>query len=558
MKKILTAAAVAVISSMLHSVCPAFAQDSRNIYDNQLIDAVSLYNEGRLREAETLLGSILAASPENDAAWYYRGMTRIKLENASGAETDLKKAVSLDKGNFWYRYMLAGLYGMTGRTELTIDMYKELMKDFPKKTDLYYSLAQIYIGQNDLAEALKTIEKIETQFGSNDGTVMTKFNILRRQDKGEEAFRVLDEYSREYSSPQVLAVLGDYAMGMYDDSTALARYDAALDIDRDYAPAILGKAETYRMTRKYGDYFKTLDALSANPQVPAAAKADYLQAVFRQADRQFINTFRPQFDTTMSIASRVHPNDTSILETAGLYYFSTGRKEKSAEAFRTMKELNPDNPVPAAEYIRILLYSREWEKAVEESEAAFKKFDNEPGFLDFANTAEYQLKNYGKIIENCSKMLIASPGDSAVFVSSWSTIGDMEHKLGNDKAAFKAYDTLLKLYPDYSPALNNYAWFLAEDGKKLKKALAMSKKTVDAEPDNVTYLDTYGWILYLLGRPADAKPVFKHAMMYGGKESATIMKHYAIVLEALGENDLAAVYRKQAEAKAKAGEEEEE
>ena len=220
MKKILTAAAVAVISSMLHSVCPAFAQDSRNIYDNQLIDAVSLYNEGRLREAETMLGSILAASPENDAAWYYRGMTRIKLENASGAETDLKKAVSLDKGNFWYRYMLAGLYGMTGRTELTIDMYKELMKDFPKKTDLYYSLAQIYIGQNDLAEALKTIEKIETQFGSNDGTVMTKFNILRRQDKGEEAFRVLDEYSREYSSPQVLAVLGDYAKGMYDDSTA--------------------------------------------------------------------------------------------------------------------------------------------------------------------------------------------------------------------------------------------------------------------------------------------------------------------------------------------------
>ena len=428
------------------------------------------------------------------------------------------------------------------------------MKDFPKKTDLYYSLAQIYIGQNDLTEALKTIENIETQFGSNDGTVMTRFNILRRQDKGEEAFRVLDEYSREYSSPQVLTVLGDYAMGMYDDSTALARYDAALDIDRDYAPAILGKAETYRMTRKYNDYFATLDVLTANPQVPAAAKADYLQAVFRQADRQFINTFKPQFDTTVSIAERVHPNDTSILETAGLYYFSTGRREKAADAFRTMKELSPENPVAAAEYIRILLFNGEWENAVTESEEAFRKFDNEPGFLDFANTAEYQLRNYDKIIDNCSRMLLASPGDSAVFVSSWSTIGDMKHKLGDDKSAFKAYDTLLKRYPDYSPALNNYAWFLAESGKKLNKALAMSKKTIDAEPDNVTYLDTYGWILYLLGRPADAKPYFKHAMMYGGKESATILRHYATVLEVLGENDLAAVYRKQAEAK---GEEEE-
>ena len=336
--------------------------------------------------------------------------------------------------------------------------------------------------------------------------------------------------------------------------SALARYDAALDIDRDYAPAILGKAEAYRMTRKYGEYFETLDALSANPQVPAAAKADYLQAVFRQADRQFINTFKPQFDTTVSIAGRVHPNDTSILETAGLYYFSTGRKEKAADAFRTMKELSPDNPVAAAEYIRILLFNGEWENAVTESEEAFRKFDSEPGFLDFANTAEYQLKNYDRIIDNCSRMLLASPGDSAVFVSSWSTIGDMKHKLGDDKSAFKAYDTLLKRYPDYSPALNNYAWFLAESGKKLNKALAMSKKTIDAEPDNVTYLDTYGWILYLLGRPADAKPYFKHAMMYGGKESATILRHYATVLEALGENDLAAVYRKQAEAK---GEEEE-
>ena len=36
-------------------------------------------------------------------------------------------------------------------------------------------------------------------------------------------------------------------------------------------------------------------------------------------------------------------------------------------------------------------------------------------------------------------------------------------------------------------------------------------------------------------------------MLYGGKESAVIMKHYARVLEALGEKDLAEVYRDQAE-----------
>ena len=76
----------------------------------------------------------------------------------------------------------------------------------------------------------------------------------------------------------------------------------------------------------------------------------------------------------------------------------------------------------------------------------------------------------------------------------------------------------------------------------MKKAYAMSRKTIEAEPDNATYLDTFGWILYLMGRPEEAKPHFKHAMLYGGKESVVILDHYAEVLFALGEYDRAIVY----------------
>ena len=75
----------------------------------------------------------------------------------------------------------------------------------------------------------------------------------------------------------------------------------------------------------------------------------------------------------------------------------------------------------------------------------------------------------------------------------------------------------------------------------------MSRKTIEAEPDNSTYLDTFGWILHLMGKDLEAKPFFKHAMLYGGKESAVVLGHYAEVLEALGETDTASVYRKQAQ-----------
>ena len=81
----------------------------------------------------------------------------------------------------------------------------------------------------------------------------------------------------------------------------------------------------------------------------------------------------------------------------------------------------------------------------------------------------------------------------------------------------------------------------------------MSRRTVEKEPDNPTYLDTYAWILHLMGKDAEAKPLFKHAMLYGGKESSVVLKHYSIVLEALGETDLAKVYSKMAQDKEKEG-----
>ena len=523
--------------------------------DGLLIDAVQKYEDGQYQEAIALLDRIIKNSPDNDAAWYYKGLCGIKLKNASVAEEGLKKAVSLDSVNYWYRYMLAGLYGMTGRNDLTISMYESLLKDFPKRGELYYNLANLYINQNQMDQALKTIDDIETQFGKSDATVMTKFDILRHQKRDEEAFHALEEYNSEYSSPQVLTLLGDYQMSMYNDSTALTYYEEALSIDKDYAPALLGTAEVYRLTRKYPQYFEVMYGLMRDRVVRASAKSDYLQAVVRQSDPRFVRSFGPQFDSTMNIALEVHPSDTSVLQTAGLYYFATGRTQKAESIYKNMMLQNPKSASAAAGYIQMLLTAQDWNKAVEVSDSVSAKFPSIPDFIEYSNIGKYNLKDYNGIISNCEKMLKVAPGDSAVALSAWSTMGDMHHQLGEQEKAYKAYDNALKVNPDYAPVLNNYAYFLSVQGKKLKKAYQMSKKTVEAEPDNATYLDTFGWILYLQGKALEAKPFFKHAMLYGGKESATMLEHYATVLDALGENDLAKVYRQQAKTKAAEGKE---
>ena len=57
-----------------------------------------------------------------------------------------------------------------------------------------------------------------------------------------------------------------------------------------------------------------------------------------------------------------------------------------------------------------------------------------------------------------------------------------------------------------------WAVFLSESGEQLAKAEQMSFKTVKAEPKNATYLDTYAWILYMLGRYSEAKIYIDQAL----------------------------------------------
>lgn len=510
--------------------------------ENDIVTAVSLYNERDFKGAAAVLDGIISEAPDNDAAWYWSALVALGMNDINKAETCLRKACGLDSGNFWYRYRLAGLYRATSRQELTVDMYEKLLDDFPDKSELYYDMVDLYAAQGETDKALETLKEIETVFGMTEAIAVFRFNLLQQAGRQDEAMASLEEYNSRYSSPYVLSTLGDFQMSMYNDSTAIAYYDEALDIASDYAPALLGKAEALRMTRRYDEYFDVLDRFVVSEDSPVAGKADYLTAVVQRTDPKFLRSFMPQLDTVMNTMLSMHPDDSTVLRLAGIYYWTTDRKGMSKDYFGRNAELNPKSFPATADYVEFLMYAEEWEALSEEGRKAFGRFPDETTFLDMASVGDYNLKEYDKVLQLCEKVLEVAPGDSSRTLRAWSTIGDIWHQKGDAKKSYKAYEKALKINPDYVYVLNNYAYYLSQEGKKLGKAYAMSKKTVEAEPDNSTYLDTFGWILYLQGKALEAKPFFKHAMLYGGKESPVIMDHYAEVLYVLEEYDLAMVY----------------
>ena len=533
---------ILALSVLVHLSAHAQSRRPGAETENMIVSAVSDMNAGKMEDARKTLLSLLAKDSENDAAWYYLATISLMNNEVEMAEEYLRTAVSLDPKNFWYRYRLAAIYAGTQRQELTIDMYEKLVEDFPKRTELYEDMVTLYAGLGEYDKALETIGQMETVFGMNDGLAMYRFNLLRAMNRQEEAFESLEKYNEEFSSPYVLATLADWHMSNYDDSTAIAYYNEALSLAPDYPPAVLGKAEAYRMTGKYDDYFKVLDTFVESKNVMGPEKSDYLMAVVQRTDPKFIRTFAPQLDQVMEKTVQMHPEDSTVLQTAGVYYYSTQRNAQAKKYFGMNAQSWPKSLPASATYVEFLMYAEEWEDLAAEGRKAFERFPREVAFLEMASVGDYNLERYEDVLDICEKVLEVAPADSSSTLRAWSTMGDIYHQLGEPKKSYKAYDKALKINPDYVYVLNNYAYYLCTEGKKLKKAYAMSKKTIEAEPNNSTYLDTIGWILYLQGKPEEAKPYFKQAMLYGAKDSAVCLDHYAEVLYALGEHDMAFVY----------------
>lgn len=517
--------------------------------DSRLVNAITLLNSGDYDSATAELEAIVARDPDYDAAHYYLGICQSLHGSPDLGRDSFRRAVSLDTSNYWYRDWLARSCWATGELDEAAQIYEALVRDFPDKTDIHYTLINLYSSQGQADKVMETLDEIERVTGNSENLAIARYQTLMSQKKYEEAFAVLELYNDQYTSEQVLTAMGDYKLSQYEDSLAVVYFGEALSYAPAYPPAMIGRVEAFRIGRHYPEFFAALDAYVTEPEVPQEASADYLGQMLKASDPRFLKNFRSELDSIVTHFTYRAPSDSTTLTTAGAYWYNTGRQEQGLALLKRNTELYPDNLGTRGGYIWALAQNDEWEKVALSAGEAIDAFPEESSLRSMRATAYFQLGDYRSFINESESIAAMFPDDTAQVVRCYSGIGDAWYLLEDPAKAYKAYDKALKYDSKYAPVLNNYAYYLSEEGRKLKKAYAMSRITVQAEPDNPTYLDTFAWILHLLGRDGEAKAYFKHAMLYGGKESAVILDHYAEVLYSLKEYDLAKVYWNMARAR---------
>ena len=95
---------------------------------------------------------------------------------------------------------------------------------------------------------------------------------------------------------------------------------------------------------------------------------------------------------------------------------------------------------------------------------------------------------------------------------------------------------------------------LQQKNQDLDEAERMGKQMNIIVPDNSSYQDTYGWVLYKLGRFEDAKIWIAKALGSGGQTNDVILEHYGDVFYKLGDKENAFQYWNKAKAAGKGSE----
>ena len=511
-----------------------------------LLNALKEYNSGNYTQAKGDFQKLAAIDPQNDAAYYYLANIALRTDDLPSGELYLKKGIEIDSSNFWYRDMLGQVYIKANKIKEAISVYEGLLRMHPKKSALHYTIVNLYLGSQQTEEAKGILEKIEASQGKSEAVAMTWFNIYRMEQNWEKALNYLVEFDREFQSPRIQCVIGDMYADRYKDTLAIHYYNKALELDRQCAPAMYGRAEVHRMNGNYPLFFADINPFLANPQIDSKMKIEYLKQLFQIPN--FIKRYRLQLDNAMEGIALAHPADTTSNMFLAAYYGEIGNNAKCKEFLRKNYTLYPDKFSTLFQWVLAIYQLKEWENLEAATTEALEKYPHHPDLVQLRGIARFQMKQTDKAIESYRELeeISLKNRDTVSLISAYSILGDLHYEKKESKTAFSYYRKVLKLNPNETGALNNYAYYLALEGKNLKQAYQMSKKTVEAEPDNPTYLDTFGWILFLMDKPLEAKAQFKHAMLYGGTESADILDHYAEVLFSLGEHDLAFIYWNQA------------
>ena len=516
-------------------------------YDYFFLEAMRLKEKKDYASAFGLLQHCLDIHPNAASALYEVSQYYMFLRQVPQGQEALEKAVASAPDNYWYSQGLASLYQQQNELDKAITLLEQMAVRFPGKQDPLFNLLDLYGRQEKYDEVISTLNRLEKHMGKNEQLSMEKFRIYLQMKDDKKAFQEIESLVQEYPMDmRYQVILGDVYLQNGKKQEAYDVYQKVLAAEPDNPMAIFSMASYYKQTGQEGLYQQQLDTLLLNKKVTPDTKVNVMRQMIvenEQADKDSTQIIA-LFDRIM----KQEQDDPQIPMLYAQYLLSKNMEAESVPVLEQVVDLDPTNKAARMMLVGTAVRKEDYKQIIKVCEPGIEATPDALEFYYYLAIAYNQAEQPDSVVSICKRALEHTTADSKKEVVSdfYSILGDMYHTQKQMKEAYAAYDSALVYNPSNIGALNNYAYYLSVERRDLDKAEEMSYKTVKAEPNNATYLDTYAWILFEKGNYAEARIYIDNAMKSDDEKSDVIVEHCGDIYYMTGDVDGALSYWKKA------------
>ena len=513
---------------------------SSRLSESQLYDYNYSFEEatkqklfGNYNDAINLFYKCISIDNQSAACYYQLAEIYLVKGNHEFALNYARTSVYYDRTNIWYQLQLAKLFQLVGKADSAVKVYNDIIKEKPNNIEYRLNLALLLLGNNKIKSAQKVLEDVKSDFGLSQEVIFSLFHVYKQQNKYKDCVKLLKEaISRFPEDARYYGLLAEFYEENKNFENALFYFKELLKVDPENTRGILAIVDYYLNIGKYYDAFSVCDSVICKPYMSYKDNIDLLISFLQNP-----SVYADYSNKILTLVNQVQDSFPSEYRTHTLkadLFIKLKNFEDAKNELLLVVDSVKHNSVIWEQLIFVLSSLNDYNGIYKYSGEAISYFNDKAIFYLYHGIAANQLKLYDEANQILLKGLTFASETPELYIQFYSFLGECNNALKNFLKSDFYFDKALAIDPYNLVVLNNYSYYLALRNENLNKAYEYIKRCLAVQPSSSTYLDTYGWVLFKMGKFDEARDVLFNALSKGSSNNIDVVEHYIEVLLSLG------------------------
>jgi tetratricopeptide (TPR) repeat protein len=434
----------------------------------------------------------LQMDPNSIAVHFQLSRVYYELGQKSKAITSARQSFELDKSNKDTYHNYKDLCLNSRSFSFAIIATKDFIETLTTSSEIIKykkELARIYEYNREPAEAVLVYNELEEEFGYTNGYANERLRLYKQMNQLDEALTEVDGLIENNDGSagylyQKAALLNQKG----SEEEALVYYNKALTANPNHSKSLIESGELLIKKKETEEGVERIKKAFISNELEINDKVNAFNRL-----NSTINSKSTILELAKALQS-AHENSSGANKALSDAYFDMGDKKTGVEYLAKAKELEPNNFNYSVDLVNTYYELGDYINLRKWSVQASELYPSHHIFYLYAGIAFSELEDFSNALMMLETGKSYAVGQTATKVEFELAIADVYYNMGEYNTAERKYEELIESQSQNPLVLNNYAYFLAQRNYRLKDAEIYVKKALEFEPDNASYLDTYGYI----------------------------------------------------------------